>query len=521
MEQKNIYTTMNSRKRKTPLYLVLSLLLACGLFILFWLYTHSIILIKVGDGQLSNLSYELVSQSGGEKISIHTNEREFKKFVKKGDYEALVRSGDKSALSIVSTKSFLGTTTINAVLKSEKSRQFIGDDPAPCMYFNGTNLISYECDGSFNDANVHLPATPNTPPVTAPGEFSPSNNHLGGFINLGGKRLALVQETLDPESDRKKSILLEVDDTLHVLNTFPLAGANSDNDLKIKNYRDGFLLYSSDGAEFKYFSSIGAQAETINIDAPEENDLEGRQVSIKGDKIAVAYLESDRELEPQDGEFSDKKGRTFVQVYQNGETRSLSYDRGYYLAQLCGENYLCLVQDRVLSVFNLNKNTSTDTALFSLGNVYTVAGGTDTLLVMRYDGIYEVDIPSRSGYMHYSLENTTPCGIETSQANGYVACLLGAKNKKAALYIDPAQNNVDSIDKKVFKLLDLPYVSAVAAHTSFIYISPELGERIYDSSTNSYRPDTKIRKQAAEDINKSIDEIGIDRGAYTIVNTLP
>jgi hypothetical protein len=88
-----------------------------------------------------------------------------------------------------------------------------------------------------------------------------------------------------------------------------------------------------------------------------------------------------------------------------------------------------------------------------------------------------------------------------------------------ALYVDRTQNNTDSIDKKIAGLNDLENVKSVSLYRNQLYISPGLGNPVYNRVTNSFGYDEALRKATNAKINSTIDELGIDRTKYVITNT--
>ena len=482
-----------------------------------WFFNHSFIKVTVETPVNGEVSYALVNQKTKKSIEATTKSSTIKKLVKKGTYEILIKNSETSSLSVESTKPFLKTTSVNSQLQQEKSRAFVGDNPSPCMDYDQFILVSYACSGDYRDASAHLPATAGTPTITQNDADDFENLSFGGLIKINDKKMAFTEGHYDVESTEQENRLFEIGDKLEPSNGQKLPGLSSEKVHRINKYRDGFLVFSNDYSDIKYFSSPAELAENIEITAPEDSELGGQQLSIEAARIALAYSSPDRDLEAEENEKSKGGETTSVQVYENGKTKSFLFKGSFYLAQLCGGKYLCMVQDRELGVYDISGERAKE--IIRVGNVYNLKSAGDNLLIVRYDGVFEFDVEKRYGYMQYSFGEYTPCGVELAQDKGYVLCMINPKKDKVALYVDPENNNTDSIDKKVLKLLSLPYISTVSAYKSFIYISPELGELEYDSNARGYIPNPEIKQKANEDINNIISEIGIDRSAYKIINT--
>ncbi len=152
----NFYILKNltaiQRKRLKQLALI-TVVFVIFISVFLWFYGHSFIKVSVDMPVNGEIHYELINQNTKKSSTYTTKASSIKKLVKKGSYEMLVKNQETSSFSVQSTKSFLRTTTINSNLQTEKSREFVGNNPGPCMYYDQSVLISYPCDGSYGDAS--------------------------------------------------------------------------------------------------------------------------------------------------------------------------------------------------------------------------------------------------------------------------------------------------------------------------------------------------------------------------------
>lgn len=517
----NNYDNPLTSKMKSPRFKMLSVVATILLFLIFiciWIYGHSYINIDVKTDVKGEFSYELVEQNSKKTTSISSESKNIKKLVKKGTYEVVVKNGDENSFSIKQTKSFLRTNHVEATLNKESERSFIGDNPDPCMSYDQKILITYACGANYGDASAHMPASQETPTTTENIGGDLSEIGLGGIINSGGKRLAYLEGHFDAESTEEERITIEVNDKFKPVNRFELKGDLSEGFHQIINYKDGFIIHNRELSDILYYKDPSSAPEKISMSGPEDTELAGQQLAVDGDRISAYYTNSDRELDSKEGKTVKDDGVSYVKVYENGDTRSFDFKGSYYLAQVCAEKYLCLLQNRELTIYDISGKKAKEKTKIS--NVYSLKNVGTTLKIVRYDGVLDFDLSKMEGHLQYSFGGYTPCGIETTQ-NGYVLCVISPKNDKHALYIDNEKKNVDDIDKKMIKLRDMPFIDDVSIYKSYIYITPELGEPEYNETVNGYVPNPVIKQKANKDINAIITELGIDRSRYTVINTQP
>lgn len=508
---------LSRKNTRTKLFGVGFFIILCILF--WWIYNHSYIEVERPSGSSGQVTYELVSQPSGELVTINSESAKIKKLVRKGSYEVSVKKEGSGSMSIVSTKPLLQTTNVSMQLHAEKSREFIGNNPSPCMYYDLSLLYSYECGSSYSRSRVHLPAN-NDIATTVQRPPNALDLSLESIYSYRGKNVALLRgfAGMNAETEISATRLYDIKSDLSLDNKRDLKGVDSSVSQKITSYKEGFLVYDSAFMNINYYKDADREPEAIKISAPKNSGLIAKSLSTAKNRIAVSYIDSSASLEPAENGKTDR-GSSAVQVYEDGHTKSFSFEQNYSIVQLCAEKYLCMVRDRQLEIYNIDGDKPK--LLVNVGNVYNLITKTDGMLsIFRYDGVFEFDIENKLGYVEYDLGSYTPCGVQVVQAGGYVLCLINPNGDKVALYIDPKKDNDDSIDKKILTFLNQPYITNVSVYKNFVYISPELGELVYDSRSDNFIYDREIVRKTNQDIDELIANSGIDTSKYTIVNTI-
>ncbi len=513
-------------RRKLLKFLLIVSIVAMACWAIAWIYGHSIISVNVANPNKQTLTYKIVNQSTQHTDTVESTSANLKRIVPKGDYEVLVKRSEHSYFTVIKTKSFLARVKINAQLQPEKFRAFVGNEPGACSYYDQVLLISSPCDGGYSELAAHTPATKDAPTVTTNEGSELAGFSFGGIIWLQNKRLAFVQGFRNPESPIVDHKLVEINNSLQPISTTLLAGLDESKEHRIERYRSGFVVYSKDFSEIKYYSSAAAKPETIRISAPAKDGLSPISLSVYNEKIALLYsknLQPEEESEhgPSDEEVLPASQKV-AQLFEQGKTRSIVLGNGadgISSIKLCGDQYLCYKNAAELSVINIGNNRQTTD--FKIVGVRSVQTDGSSIFIERENEVLGVNLTSRAGSIQYSYGTYESCGIQPASPTGYVICLLNPKENLVALYIDPQEVNKDSIDKKILSLLDQPFIDSVSAYKSYLYAVPELGEPVYDPATQDYAPDPSIREKTSRDINGLINEIGINRSKYNIINTNP
>lgn len=523
------YTYQQIQPNKIRRMIILSTILVAVLALFFFVYSHGFISVNVSGVKEGPVTYEFINQKTGDATVVEAKSGSLKKMVARGDYEVVARQGETSYYALTRTGLFLSTTTVEGQLQPEKARSFVGNNPGSCMNYARQLLLSYNCDAGAGSLKIHMPATSATPTTAQPVPGAPGDVPIGGTIEVNGKTMILMNQISGQEGSKGSSVLYELAQDLTLANPVALAGIAVDEEKSytIQPYKNGFILYDDKMESILYYDSLAAQPEEIKIEAPEDEELEAFEVTTQGDRLAVIYSQTsgnespdeDQERAVNSEETVTTKGKTIFQVYQAGKVKSFTFKGGYTSARLCGEKYICLINGPVLTVHDISGGKQKQ--LFRVNDAADTLDDGGTLVVFREKDVVGLDMESRTGQIQYSFGSYIPCETTGVEEGGYIVCVTDPKNTRSSLYVDTRQPNTGSIDKKVLSLLEAPFISAVSAYKSYVYIVPELGSSIYSPETNTYGPDPEVKQKASADINKIVGDLGIDRSTYNIINTQP
>lgn len=492
--------------------------LFAGIIVAFFaVYNRSIIEVQV-DGRASDPAhYKLINQATGDVTEFDSDSALVSKHIPRGSYEVLVTQKDSSFFSIVSTKPLFGKTRTEGTLNTEKGREFVGNNPGPCMNYNQV-LYTFSCGGKLQTLTKHEPADAQNPTVSQSFGGDLENVTVSSLFQLGGRTFALTEGFFSLEDADEKVNVLEFDGGMQVIKNQELTVKSPEQLFGAVSYGNGFLLYNNDLSRLTVHESPEDIAgKVIDIEKPGAESLSLQQLSVSGDKIAATFSNKDRALDSDDKNKRSKKQQTIVQLYDKGNTKSFIFDGTYYTSQLCAEEYICLVQDRKLFVYKLDEDKPKK--IFETTNVYNVSSSGKNILVNRYDGVFELNPETKIGYVQYSYSDYEPCGLEPVRGVGYVLCLINTKDDKVAVLVNNS-TGTDNIDKKILSIIGQPYVSNVSIYKNYVYISPDLGEPEYQEAIKGFGYDAELAKSVDSKLNALIDEIKIDRSRYTIVNLL-
>lgn len=490
-----------SSQLKRRLSLLVFLLI--GLAVLLWVYSHGAIYINVkGTGEFQ---YTITSNNGSNTV-INSNSTNLSQRVSSGDYTVKVSQSNKNYFATIKVGHWLSRAKLTAVLAPEKQRSYVGDNPANCMIYT-TILYSYDCGTAFNSINAHLPASSTLPTYISNIKPNGIEGVVHGFIKTAEGNLLLVQPG-DIEGKAPYVIYL-VDDSLNPLRQQVLNGLNINTDYAISNYKQGFLIYSSDLSQLVYYASISANSVKIDPAHPSSGDLKPVSLNVNSGHITTVYSEV------TGGDPGSQKVQNEILDLSDSGTKKLALtDLAVSSAWWCNNNQICVLAGKKMSVYNLNNNNG----IYSLNSVNTLTAIGDTVLAATDKEVLAINTASLAGTVDYSYGDYAFCGLQPAGSGKYLICLK-SKGKKAALLIDRSKNNQDSIDKKIQQLSGLTEVDSISAYGKIIYISPKVGSQVYNTNLKAYMPDPDKLKAAKAKINQTINTIGLDKSTYTIIFT--
>ncbi len=483
------------------------------LLLLNWLYNTSYIEIKVPNAGSKTVSYELLNQTTNKQDSFEAEGDSVRKRVSRGNYEVVAKLEGSSYFQVTKTKAFLRPTTIEASLKKERDRQFVGNNPEGCALYDQTIAFSYACNGTLGELMIHTPATDQAPTATENVSSDLANLDIGGIIPLGDKRYVYAQGATDLESDIQEPIMFQLTDSGGLVNRTDLENANAEQQHKISRYQEGFLLYAADASDLKYYKKPDAKPEKITIPRPDKKNIEPFGMSASGDTIAVAY--QDAELaERADVHDENQTGKTYIQIYQQREVKTVEIAKAVSSFVLCGDRYLCAIANNELGVYDISGKKAE--SLYQVKNVKSVIQNDKQIAVERESEILNIDVSSRNGSVGLSLEKVTSCGL-SGAANGYTVCAINNKNDKVLLYVDNTKENVSNIDKKTASLLEQPYIDSVSVYKNFVFVSPNVGSLVYNPATKGYEYDAVLKADVAQKLNNFVGSTNFS--GYQVINT--
>src|SRR5690606_35889762 len=130
---------------------------------------------------------------------------------------------------------------INITLSPQNKREFIGNNPGPCMYKAGGILYSYACGASTASVNRHVPSIKNQPSYVENKHLS-ATGLMRGVVERQGKKFALIQALPHQDLVANEYILYEIDKNGDFKFVKHLSDLETDKNYSIYAYKDGFLL---------------------------------------------------------------------------------------------------------------------------------------------------------------------------------------------------------------------------------------------------------------------------------------
>jgi len=508
--------------------IILGLLTITLLSAALWLYGHAYIEITLSGNADGETAVMLTKQPGKDSVELKSPSQKIRKLVGRGDYQVLARRGEQSFFQLIKAKGFLATAKVQAELVSEQQREFIGNNPGTCMYVVDDVLLSNICGDSFIQLQTHVPATATQPTYTAQ-KNGGSTGTLEGIVTTPRGSLALLQ-ALDGETI--SHFLYRINGQGELSEPLLLPDLQPDRSYSLVGYRDGFLAYDQAGSQFFYYASAATTPERLDIASPDDDRLAFDSLQVDSDTLAITYTSDSFDdllnfdspdgivAHPPEVESSIRPGgepTSQVILYASGQLpKTFTFAAAPLRAYACGSGRLCMLSQGKLTAYETQG--SEPKPLYELGGVTAVQNSTAGLLVVKPAGVFRLDVARRQGFLEYSFGEYRYCGLQAVQDGRYVLCLFDTNDQRLALRINQTQPNTGSIDKKVIELLKLEEIKDLSVYGRFIYISPELGELVYNESSNSFGYPPATIAAVNGRINQEIARLGIDRNTYSIIN---
>lgn len=460
------------------LLLIVVVLVPIGILLL--LFNFSFIKVTIQNPSNVEASYTFKKQADGSVSTSKSNQSSIRKLVRRGSYEVTVRQDNKNAFSITKASGFMTTNTVSSTLASEKSRQFIGNNPGPCMNLVDGVLASYACNANLDEAVIHKPASANEPTSTITNNNAADSEIVGVVsTNEGSVAILKTPDTGDGVDSPYYAYLLKSD--LTSKKRIALDNLSDAQTYKVIAYKGGFLLYSTDFNQVLYYGSLGAQPQNITFTKPKNNTLKPQTVSAQGNSLALSY--SNNTIE-DDSHASGNKGiKNEVILLTDNKESHYNFDKPYSV-QLCDPTKLCLINEHGLTVMDISSKKAKQA--FFVSDVRFIYTTTKTPVIVRDGDVLSFDVNSGLGSVDYVSSGTKPCGFAGVDSASYTLCVISKKQNKFALLINRNSDNEDSIDQKVSELEIMPEVKAISVYKNFIFLTPNLGDVQYLPETNTY-----------------------------------
>jgi len=484
-------------------------------YALVWFSTHSFVEITVKDGN-GETTFNLENQDKASKtITVKSTKATVKKLVKKGTYLAEASQGNKSYLVLINSGGWLGTTKVSGSLTVEKGRQFVGDNPGPCLSLTGEVLISNDCGGMYENLKTHIPASASTPTQVLRDAESIVGS-IEGMIHTSKGTYVLIHQPVS-EDDTMMHILyrLNPNSTNPVSHeeTRRLTMLNPDSSYSVSSSGDSFVVYSQDFKDTYTFTSIDSDATKVDFGSPKQPDLTPRFLGASDQGIATVSNNFNA-----DNKKTLKNPVSEIAVYKDGKVSRYKLEKAYTNAFLCGHNQLCVVASNELDIYDI-KSDKELTISHKVQNVKSIVSSGDNKVVLGIEsGIMQLDLGNMSGFYLYKLGDYKLNSIEKVGDN-YLLNISHDSNKYALL-ID-TKSASDEIDKEFLALKKTSEVQSLSAYKNLIFVTPNLGTPTYNSSTGFFGFSTELRAKTNEKIKESVGKSGIDTKTYTVINTLP
>lgn len=463
------------------------------------------------DKSQQGLEYRLIRD--GKEVSKKTNQSgSVKFFTKRGDYEYLVKRGLKNSYGLVSNKGFLQTTKFTTTLGTEKTRQFVGNNPSPCMNYISSILISYNCDGpSFDQTQIHAPATPSQPTYNVTNSDAPDYiiESLQPIDSIG-KSVALVKLPDTGDGVINAHYLYEVTSPTSLNKITGLPKLDDESDYSMKPFGSGLIIFSTDFRDvWKFDFKNNSLTELQKPDTIKE--FLPSSLSSYGSTYVIMYEKrsADNQPDPHERNATDSK----FAIYKGGKKTIVSKGGQFSSVLLCGDDLLCLTDETGMATYKISGSKLKRQFFISDVRESSIIHG--KLVIVKGNMIISLDTEKKQGSADIVLDNQNTCGFGDA-LEGYIICVIH-NSSKIALYINPLEGATSAIDKKVFEIEKIKDVRSVSAYKNLVYIAPNYGEPEYDANLNNYIISDSVITRINSQINQSVERIGIDRTKYQVI----
>ncbi len=502
------------------------LVLLFGVAILFFIVSKVSIIEIETEGGSGDYQYQVVDQSSGKAKSHKSTKASKTVFISRGSYEITVRSGDGNYFATATAKGFFRKTKLAGKLETEKSRKFIGENPAPCVAYLSNILYSNECSGAFFSTYEHVPATKDMPQykrlispgtteaVEYGGHYDSPKTIVSIFTTKEGT-MAIVKPYIANDSATGLT-LYRLGTGMKVVEETSLGALNPNETYQASAYREGFLISSKGSSDAFYYASSKSQPEKISFDAPEKKEVS--RLTVHSDKENIlAVRETADELNGHEDEENKHPSYTELQLINGDFSRKYNFNTTYKAVKLCPHTTICILDNDKLVIYDATgKKLKLQTTISGVSDIETL--NDSSVLVIRKSEIIAFDPQKNLGTIDLSLGEQSFNRLSILSDQSYMLHVLDTGAKQNALLIDRAQVS-DGIDQKIIQLRKSTYLKSASIYGKFVWVVPNIGEPEYNPKTGLYEDSPERTATANAEILKAATTAGINTSEYHIIST--
>lgn len=497
--------------------IILGVFLLIGGVVFYWLYNSSFISVSITNATNSQLTYTFTSQQSNKQTRVESSQNSIKKRLPRGDYSVEVTQGGTSFVAITTSPGLMRTESVDGTVQAERSRTFIGNNPSPCMFYNGT-LYSFTCGAGLSSVNRHVPGTA-TSPTYVQQPFKNNYQDADSMVTTGGGNMYTLIKTHAGSGASDEYVFATLDASGKVTEVSQLPDLDAGVKYRLTPYKEGFVVFSQNFETILYYTSPQAKPEKITIDKPKDTVLRGSSLFSLGDTLVLMYSSiSAEDISDAGSGDATKDVKDEIVVFRNGTTTRFTPDTHATSGALCGTNKLCTIEGANLVVYDISNNKLKQ--LYHIPNVQGVRNIGSNLFVIQNDQVLLLNADDAKGYIAYNMGSYKYCGLGQSEDN-LLLCVSNEKNQKVALLINPNEPMAEPIDKQVASLLKQADIKDVSAYKNFIYIVPNYGRTVFVPSLGSFGYDPAVVNVVNQKINNTIKALQINTNAYTIGGLSP
>lgn len=414
-----------------------------------------------------------------------------------GSYRVLIQKGGGAKSYFVNIGRMLKTTTVSSETQAEFGREYLATNPQSCLEYVSGVVVSGPCGGAFAQFSAHLPADAKLPPITT------TNSSISGDVEdtiqlKNGSNLALLQSANFGNSTQVLGRIELTNNRPSLGLIGPLPWIKQSSTYRLAQYKGGALVYSLSDKKAYLYGDLQKldDPQEANLPTAKQANLIGYSLAADQDKIAVLFAPPIDEQTPKN--LSTEIGTNYgVTIKADKDTDRLVF---------CGR-YLCAFTKSGLVLYE----TETGKLATRLSGVVDYLAGAGKDYLVDDFGIAEFDFSSLSGNYVYSF-GSYKYSSALAVADGV---LVNIKDSLGAATLHLSSTLTDkNIDKKIQPLRNTEKISGVSIYKTFIYLSLDLGDPVFDPSINSLSENQQSKNSAKTKIKQLTDQAGISN--YTV-----